>query len=67
MGFFHPRVHGPSVPELAKKRAEADDQLKKSEESLKEVKSLTEDLISIRKDNHFAQDWRKALGVKDGR
>jgi hypothetical protein len=60
MGIFSHKVRLPSTA-LATRR-EADEQLEKSKRDLEEAKSLTEDLRSIRADNHFARDWRKALG-----
>jgi len=65
MGFFHHKVRLP--PNALMKSREADAQLEKSKKDLEEAKSLTQDLLSMRADNHFARDWRKALGVKDGR
>lgn len=65
MGIFSHKVRLPSNASV--KKVEADAQLEKSKKDLEEAKSLTNDLLSIRADNHFARDWRKALGVKDGR
>lgn len=65
MGFFHHKVKLPPVAQI--KKMEAEVQLQKSRKDLEEAKSLQKDLIEIRAVNHFAQDWRKALGMKDGR
>lgn len=65
MGIFSHRVRLPATAHI--KKAEADAQLKKSEKDLEEAKTLSSDLLNMREDNHFAKDWRKALGVKDGR
>lgn len=65
MGLFSHRVKLPPNANIEIAKAEA--QRKKSEEDVKEAESLMKDLASIREDNHFVRDWRKALGVKDGR
>jgi len=71
MWIFHHREKLPAYHEKMKK---ADEELETSElqkikakEELREAKGLQEELAVIREDNHFARDFRKALGNRDGR
>ncbi len=65
MGIFRPKITLPNA--YHKKLLEADAQQQKAKEELVKAKSLAKEVAEIRQDNHFAQDWRKALGIKDGR
>jgi hypothetical protein len=65
MGMFRHKVSLPAA--YHKKLLEADRQQEKAKEELVKAKSLAKEVAEIRQDNHFAQDWRKALGIKDGR
>lgn len=45
----------------------ADDQLIKAEKELSIAQELARTLSVIRSENHFSRDFRKALGVENGR
>jgi hypothetical protein len=71
MWLFHRR--GKEVPPYHEQMKKADEDLRTSEiqkivakEELEEAQSLQRELATIRKDNHFARDFKKALGAKNG-
>lgn len=45
---------------------EAEDQQDRAKEELNLAKKIAKEMSEMRETNHFARDWRKAIGGKDG-
>jgi hypothetical protein len=48
-------------------RAKADYQQKVADIELEEAKTIADHLRIIREDNHFSRDFRKAIGIQNGK
>lgn len=53
------------TPHMYSEIARAKSQQNTANTELEEAKNLAQHLILIREENHFAQDFRKALGLRD--
>lgn len=66
MWFHHHREPLPSPFLIHKKMKEAEDQQDRAKEELNLAKKIAKEMSEMRETNHFARDWRKAIGGKDG-
>ena len=62
----HPKASLPPAHVIHKRLEEAGKEQEKAKEELSLARKIAKEMIEMRETNHFARDFRKATGAKDG-